>query len=115
MTHRHRERRRRRPAGPSGRDERKDAQLCGQVREALGWALADGDGSLSGAWIVEVLPDPHVGQLRVIVEVEPGEAEAARDELDRRAGALRYEVANAIHRKKTPTLTFVVVQREDAR
>lgn len=90
---------------------RKDAQLCAQALDALSLALARTlDDALDGAWICDVTPSPHVGHLRVVVVAAPGAdlGEVARA-LESRSGALRSEVAGAIHRKKTPTLSFAVL------
>ncbi|MDH5492844.1 MAG: hypothetical protein OEY14_12900 [Myxococcales bacterium] len=85
------------------------------MREALSFALAESaDEALWSLWIVEVVPAPHLGRLRVIVEAPGlgnGEAiEAAlerhQEALEAAKGRLRAEVADAIHRKKTPTLSF---------
>lgn len=98
-------------AGSDRRRARKDAQLCAQVREALSLALMDsGHEDLERMWVVEVRPAPHAGNLRVVTEA-PIDVDVAsvHAELERRAGALRYQVAQAIHRKKAPSLSFVVI------
>ena len=62
----------RRGRGGRGDDRRKDLQLCAQVRRTLDLALAEAsDERLLGAWVREVLPNPDVGRLRVVVEVGP--------------------------------------------
>ncbi|HJL04894.1 MAG TPA: ribosome-binding factor A [Polyangiaceae bacterium LLY-WYZ-15_(1-7)] len=104
----------RRGRGGRGDDRRKDLQLCAQVRRTLDLALAEAsDERLLGAWVREVLPNPDVGRLRVVVEVGP---EVDPDEvlglLNAAQGHLRAEVAGAIHRKRTPDLMFQVVPRE---
>ncbi|MGE0788951.1 MAG: hypothetical protein AB7S26_24980 [Sandaracinaceae bacterium] len=96
------------------RRARKDAQLCAQVREAVQLALSDAaDPRIHALWVLEVEPAPHVGQLRVVT-VAPADADldATYERLEGYTGALRRHVANAIHRKKTPSLSFVVL-RED--
>lgn len=102
--------------GRDSRSRRKDAQLCAQVRDALDLALGSmTDGDLAQVWVSEVEPAPHVGHLRVVVEVS-GEVDlgVVSEKLAALEGTLRFEVANAIHRKKTPSLTFVVLPpRED--
>lgn len=110
-------RRRGRPPTPdadlffSGRGDRqqrrKDAQLCAQVREALSLALDEL--ALGDVWVREVVPSPDAGHLSVVVVARGDElAEVARA-IDQRAGHLRNEVAQAIHRKRTPQLAFVVL------
>lgn len=100
--------------GRRSRDERKDKQLCAQVRRALSLALADcADDLLSSAWVYEVEPMGGVGQLRVwvmadtMVSIEPLQAALAQ-----RAAYLRTEVASAISRKRAPGLCFVVLPPE---
>lgn len=100
-----------------GHLERKDAQLCAQVREALSFALADSDdGLLVEATVLAVEPAPHIGHLRVLVEI-PAELDpdAVHARLTASEGALRYEVGSEISRKKVPSLSFVVVPEGVAR
>jgi ribosome-binding factor A len=90
---------------------RKERQLCRQVQEALGYALpALRDEILRDLWVISVEPAPDAARLCAVVEAPRG---AALDEvyarLDRAAGLLRNEVAQAITRKRTPTLTFRVL------
>lgn len=79
--------------------------------EALSVALAGlVDESLSGVWVAEVVPAPNTGRLRVVLEAPPdADVEAIERAIEGRAKSLRWEVANAIHRKKAPSLRFVVV------
>jgi ribosome-binding factor A len=78
-------------------------------------ALAeDVDEDVSSLVVSDVAPAPDAGRLRVVVEARRDADLAAIDaKLRARAGRLRHEVAGAIHRKKTPLLSFVVVP-EDA-
>ena len=102
-------------AGTDRRRARKDAQLCAQVREALNLALMDsGHDDLERMWVAEVSPAPHAGNLQVVVE-GPIDVDVARAhaELERRGGELRYQVTQAIHRKKAPSLSFVVIPALD--
>ena len=91
--------------------QRKDAQLCAQVSEELGLALAaEGDEALNGAWIMSVEPWPTVGQLRVVVQAPQGvDPDALLEKLQANSAYLRGEIADSIHRKKVPSLSFVVV------
>jgi len=93
------------------RGERKERQLCRQVHEALGYALpALNDEILQDLWVIAVEPAPDAARLCAVVEAPRGVAASevvAR--LDRAAGLLRRELAQAISRKRTPTLTFRVV------
>ena len=86
-------------------------QLCKQVEHVAALALAEIDG-LVGAAVVEVVPAPDATRLRVVVALSPGSD--ARQHADacgalaRGMGALRSEVARAIHRKRVPEVTFEV-------
>jgi ribosome-binding factor A len=100
----------RRPPG------RKALQLCRQVADALNAALAGcRDEVLSGLVVMAVTPAPNAGRLRVTVAAAPSaavrDAAAVTEHLHRAAGRLRAEVAAAIHRRKTPELTYEVVAR----
>ncbi len=93
------------------RRERKERQLCRQVHEALGYALpALRDEVLRDLWVISVEPAPDGARLCAMVEAPRGAAvEDVMARLDRAAGLLRTEVAQAITRKRTPTLAFRVV------
>ncbi len=93
------------------RSERKERQLCRQVHEALGYALpALRDEILRDLWVIAVEPAPDAARLCAVVEAPRGTSmEEVTARLDRAAGLLRTEVAQAITRKRTPTLTFRVV------
>lgn len=84
-----------------------------QVREALSLAFADiEDEAILELFVLEVMPAPDSSRLAVQVEAPPGtDLEAAHERLTRYLGRLRSEVASAIHRKKTPSLVFVVIPR----
>ncbi|MFK7992440.1 MAG: hypothetical protein AB8I08_40840 [Sandaracinaceae bacterium] len=65
-------------------------------------------------WVMRVEPAPHVGRLRVYVQAEPdADLLSLRTKLQARERHLRREVGEAIHRKKMPSLTFVVVSRAE--
>lgn len=90
------------------KDARKDMQLCAQVREAVELALMElEDDALHGAWVRSVQPNPDIKSLLVLIEAPDVEAASAALALLR--GRLRYEVSNAIHRKRTPEMSFRVV------
>jgi ribosome-binding factor A len=119
MSSRNRNRRRGSPdeelffgASPDARHQRKDAQLCEQVAEALGFALGeDRDDDVASLQVVTVEPAPHVGHLAVLVAPagETKDLAALLAKLEARSGLLRHEVAGAITRKRAPTLSFVIV------
>ena len=90
---------------------RKDRQLCGQVQRALSSALgADFDDEvLQELWVVKVEPAPTVSRLMVWVAGPRGaDAELILARLSGVAKALRAEVAQAIHRKQVPVLSFAI-------
>jgi ribosome-binding factor A len=93
------------------RSDRKDRQLCGQVRRALSVALdADFlDPLLQALWIVDVEPAPTLARLRVWVAGPAGsDAMLILQRLEAVSGMLRAEVAQAIHRKQVPALCFAI-------
>lgn len=89
-------------------------KLCRQAEEALREGLASLlDDVLSDVWIVAVEPgaDPH--HLVVWLGVPAGLApERVQSRLDKVAGRLRSEVAEAITRKRAPLLTFLLAPTE---
>jgi hypothetical protein len=93
---------------------RKTQQLCGQVAEALNYALsgACNDDLLRDLGVVAVQPAPDEARLLVSLApllpgpCDPGEVMV---HLQQALGKLRAEVAATIHRKKVPELTFRVV------
>lgn len=93
-----------------GDKTRKTHQLCGQVARAIKLCLgSSSDGVLSQLVVTLVEPAPDVSRVRVIVTCDPGADVDPGDALARlqhASGWLRSEVALAIHRKKTPGLTF---------
>jgi ribosome-binding factor A len=89
--------------------ENKDRQVCRQVFEALGLALADLDDPLIDD-LVLVSVDPAPDASRVAVTFEAARADldldAARARLDELLPELRAEVASEVHRKRAPELLF---------
>jgi ribosome-binding factor A len=95
------------------RPGRKALQLCRQVAEALGSALAGcADDILQDLLVVAVEPAPNAGRLLITLAATPSAVEhdvaTVAAHLHRAAGWLRSEVAAAIHRRKTPELTYRV-------
>jgi hypothetical protein len=88
---------------------RKDVQFCGHVRELIDDALRARCGSdlLRRLACVDVAPAPHIGRLRVTVEI-PGDVpvSAALRELERARGYLRTCIAESTSRKRVPELFF---------
>ncbi len=103
-----------RPARKSGKNDRKDQQLCHQVAETLNLVLSGEYGDeLRDVRIVSVTPAPDASQLMVMVapaisgdQVNPG---AVIAKLTSAAGRLRAEVAASITRRRAPNLLFQFV------
>ncbi|MCB9648571.1 MAG: ribosome-binding factor A [Deltaproteobacteria bacterium] len=101
-------------ADERGFDKRKLRQLCRQVERALHTALLDDchDPVLMDLMVQDVLPWPNAS--RLLVALVPTQADAAVDRelllahLEAARGVLREVVAGAIHRKRTPELSFEV-------
>jgi ribosome-binding factor A len=91
---------------------RKAQQLCGQVKDALHVALAAcGDPAAQAATVLVVEPAPHTGRLRVLLSAPPDvDREAVAAGVQRAAGHLRAEVAQAISRRYAPELVFEVIE-----
>ncbi len=98
---------------------KKRAQLCAQVEREVMLALAEcvGEG-LPDVVVHSVDPNPDGAHLRVTVYPSAGALEEGADlielahRLEALAPRLRAEVAAAIHRKRAPLLSFLVVPRE---
>jgi ribosome-binding factor A len=96
------------------RHERKTRQLCEQVAEALNLALgASYDPDLAELYVEAVEPAPNASRMRAMVSGPVGlEAVAVTAALERAQGYLRRQVAAAIHRKRTPQLSFELIAPE---
>jgi hypothetical protein len=93
---------------------RKTHQLCGQVAEALNYALVAvcNDDVLRELGVVTVQPAPDEGRLLVTLgPTLPGLFDPTQvlAHVHKALGKLRSEVAATIHRKKVPELTFRVM------
>lgn len=98
----------------NGSDNRKAAQLCAQVRRALDYGLSEAlSDSTLDAYIMDVVPAPNTSHLMVLVQPAATMDEAGlrslQEAIVRCSGKLRTMVAESIHRRKTPTLSFQVV------
>jgi ribosome-binding factor A len=96
------------------RGDRKERQLCRQVREAVGEALSTlDDDVLIDVWVCDVTPAPDASRLAVLVRGPRDKPpELVKERLERVSGYLRTEVAQAITRKRAPTLTFEILPPE---
>jgi ribosome-binding factor A len=103
-----------RPDGPRKVPNRKVLQLCAQVAEALGCALAGEcrDEALCDLLVESVVPAPTAA--RLLVTLAPALPDVALDvvavltAVDRATPLFRHVVAQAIHRRFVPELTFQV-------
>lgn len=86
-------------------DRRAQSQLCGQIARALNLALSGASIEALRATLVHTVTAPRSGEVEVTC-VGPPEAGPA---LDLARGWLRTEVASAIHRKRVPRLSFVLL------
>lgn len=91
-----------------GGSDRKERQLCRQVQEAVGEALATVDDDvLLDVWVAGVTPAPDASRLAVLIRLPEGaNPDLVKERLARVSGYLRTEVAQAITRKRAPTLAF---------
>lgn len=94
------------------RADARSARLCRQVGRILELSLFDHTPDwVPWLTIVDVLPDPNLARLRVIVGFDPERVShdcliATREHLQRIRPELREEVAAGIRRKRTPDLCF---------
>ena len=93
--------------------ERKEKQLCAQAKRAIALTLEGEcqDEVLAPVVVGDVVFDN--GQLVVVVRARRDtDLVAIRRRLDVAKGVLRSAVAATIHRKRTPSLAFVVLPEE---
>jgi ribosome-binding factor A len=98
------------------RPDRKTLQLCRQVADALNYVLTGelDDDVLRNLYVESVRPAPNASRLLVSVAPldadDPTPADVILHRLVHVSGKLRTEVAESIHRRKTPELAFCVVR-----
>jgi hypothetical protein len=104
-----------RTSTPEPSHDRKALQLCSQVRYALEYAIGsvlDGD---HGVTVLDVVPAPNTSHMLVLVQcfdiLSFDESLKLAAELTANVNVLRAAVSEAIHRRKTPGLSFQVVPR----
>jgi ribosome-binding factor A len=99
--------------------EHKTKQLCRQVEQCLSLVLAGemNDQHLDGLMVVDVIPLAGTSILQVDVALPPNKEDLDPMIVLRRLRSatnfLRREVASAIHRKRTPELTFRVSSSDE--
>jgi ribosome-binding factor A len=89
----------------------KTIQLCRQVEEAISYALVcSANPVLRDLYVAGVEPLRGAALLRVLIsmEGESNDYQQTTEALSRARGYFRHEVARAIHRKRVPTMEFVV-------
>lgn len=105
--------------GGPPRPDRKTLQLCSQVADALNYVLSGelDDDVLRNYYVERVEPAPSAS--RLLVSVSPLDRddntpmERVLKRLQEAAPTLRREVAASINRRKTPELSFIVVQPQE--
>lgn len=113
----HRSRRFTSPDRPP-RVDRKTLQLCRQIADTLNYVLSGelNDDVLRNVYVDSVQPAPDASRLMVSVAlIDPSDTTPA-DKVLHRLGLwsprIRSEVAQSIHRRKTPELSYCVVRPE---
>jgi ribosome-binding factor A len=98
----------------------KDQQLCQQVAQALTFCINEGEPQdvMECVRIEAVLPAPDASRLMVTVSFDSGDATVSYDSvvsaLESNASRLRFEVSQAINRRKTPQLAFCLIPFESS-
>lgn len=92
--------------------DKKTTQLCRQVEEAVSCALVCSTSPILRDLLViavEALRGAAMLQVLVTTEGESLDCHQTEEALRRARGYIRHEVARAIHRKRVPSLSFVLV------
>jgi len=101
------------------RIDRKTLQLCGQIADTLNYVLSGelDDDVLRNLYVESVRPAPDASRLLVsVAPLDAADANRADQILQKlliHTPRIRSEVAQSIHRRKTPELSFVVVRPEE--
>ncbi len=90
---------------------RRDRQLCAEVRRCLDLVLPEImiQSGISVCEVLSVNPAPDISRLMVVVGVDVEHLAVASQVLGLLKGRIRTDVAQAVHRKKAPDLSFEVV------
>jgi ribosome-binding factor A len=118
MSRRQRRSRRFAPSDRPPRVDRKTLQLCRQIADTLNYVLSGelNDDVLRNVYVDSVQPAPDASRLLVSVAlIDPNDKTPANKVLHRLglwSPRIRSEVAQSIHRRKTPELSYCVVRPE---
>lgn len=92
--------------------KRKNQQLCAQVARTLNLAFANSNNDIvASLYVISAIPAPDASKLLITVIQQTEERNTFLEickEINNDYGRLRYEVGMGIHRKKVPTLSFVL-------
>ena len=94
----------------------KALQLAQQIKVTLHYVLAANQQLPLDLCIASVTPAPDSRRMRVLVAINtsdenPVDLNAIENALREQTGSLRNEIAQSIHRKKTPNLIFEVIHK----
>ena len=98
-------------------NDRKNQQLCAQVGRAVNDALSlSEDIRLSTLWVDAVIPDPGPHRLLVTLHLDEFSSDIAdltvlKTLLAKSKNRIREEVAASITRRRTPHLTFMILEK----
>lgn len=100
-------------ASGTSQPDRKSAQLCAQIRRVLDFAVPEALAETEfDATVLEVTPAPNTSHLVVLLQSTYSMNDDARlqlqQEIVRKTGQIRATVAQSIHRRKTPSFTFLI-------
>ncbi len=93
----------------------KDQQLCTQVSQALSYCISEGEPPeiMECLQVEAVVPAPDASRLMVTVSFDSGDESVSYDSvvqaIESNNSRLRFEVSQAINRKKTPQLAFCLI------
>jgi ribosome-binding factor A len=92
--------------------DHKAAQLCSQVQRALDYSINENLSEDLAVRVAEVIPAPNTGHLLIVVEpleqLDVEKLPTIVELLSKEVGRLRGEIAHAINRKKTPSISITI-------
>ena len=106
------------PDRKQAKANKKAKQLCRQAAQTLDMVLGDcDDETMQSLTIGSVQPAPDSSRLLVTIIADVPQAEFDREQiqlqLKEQTGRLRAEVGRSISRKRVPSLSFVVLLKEN--